>query len=367
MRPDFWGWDRFDSEARRLYDEGDYDAARALLEEGLALYPSSAELRVSLGYAEMAREEFAWARRRFEEALSLEPEHEEALVGLAEALLKFGERGQALLKLQRLLDLGFGDDPDLMLSAGRALGREGLWGRALPFFRRALQADPESAEAAAEVAYALHRLGEVRGPIEWARRSLDLDPELHEARAFLGNLLYDRGDLPAALLEFERIPPWEVWDPIAAWRTVKLLRRLRELPKDDARLTPWVERMEELTVGPSPEDRLFGEIEALVSEGESVAAPDRSQLELFGSVPVVPDAPQPHRIRLPDGRVYEGDWEGIVRAMRDESVDPNLSLGEFMAEEARRIRNLTRRQVPHHDPRALLEEAARLGILQIER
>lgn len=367
MKPDFWSWDRFDSEARRLYDEGAYDAARELLEEGLALYPGSAELRVSLGYAELAREEFAWARRWFGEALALDPDHEEALVGMAEVLLKFGERGRAFLALGRLLELGFDDDAELMLSAGRALYREGLWDRAAEYFARALAADPVSADAAAELAYAHYRLGDVRAAGEWCDRALGLDPDLHETRAFYGNLLYDRGDLAGALIELERIPPGELWDAAAAWRAVELLQRLRAVPGDDPALAPYLERLEALSVEPTPEDRVLAEVEALVAEGRSVGDRDRDQLDLFGW-PSPPLAGfRPHRVRLHDGRAYEGDWEGIVRAMRDDSADPGLSVAEFMAEEARRILNLTGDRIPHEDARAFLEEAARLGVLQIER
>lgn len=367
MKADFWSWDRFDSEARRLYDEGEYDAARELLEEGLSLYPDSAELRVSLGFAELAREEFAWARRRFAEALALEPDHEEALVGMGEALLKFGERGRAFLTLQRLVDLGFDEDSDLMLSAGRALYREGLWERAADYFRRAVVAEPGSAEAAAELAYTLFRLGDVRGAETWCRRALDRDAELHEARAFYGNLLYDRGDLPAALVQFERIPPEELWDTLATWRTIELLRRLRDLSQDDPALEPYLERLEAIAADPTPEDRVLAEVEARVTGAGGGATPDWNQLDLFGW-PLVPnETPLTHRVRLPDGRTYEGDWQGIVRAMRDDSPDPGLSVAEFLAEEARRIRNLTGERIRHDDARAFLEEAARLGVLQIER
>lgn len=368
MTSDFWSWDRFDNEARRLYDLGEYDAARELLEEGLALYPESAELRVSLGYAELAREEFVWARRRFAEALELEPDHEEGLVGMAEALLKFGERGRALLVLRRLVELGFDEDADLMLSAGRALHREGLWDRATDYFRRALVADPECAEAAAELAYARHRLGDAGAARRWCRRALELDPDLHEARAFYANLLYERGHLPAALVEFEKIPPAEMWDAAAAWRTVELLRRLRDLPEDDPRLAPYLERLGALAVDPAPEDRVLAEVAERAGDLEAGVAPDGSQLELFAwsRVPAHPANPS-HRVSLPDGRVYEGDWEGIVRAMRDDSAEPDLPLAEFLAEEARRIHNLTGRRVPRHDAYAFLAAAARLGILRIER
>lgn len=367
MMAEFWNSDRYDSEARRLYDDGDYEAALRLLQEGLSLHPGSAELRVSLGYAQLAREEYAWARGWFEEALSLEPDHEEGLVGLGETLLKLGERSRALLAFHRVVELGFDSDPDLMLGIGRALVREGLYERGVRFFGRALQADPNGAEAAAELAYALYRGGEVEGAERWCRRALEADPGLQEARVFLGNLLYDRGAFASALEELERIPPETHWDPMAAWRTVELLRRVRGLSHDDPGLEPYIARLEELGTEPTPEDQLIAEVEALWGpDGAATAALDRSQLDLFASPAEVDGEPEAHRVRLPDGRIYEGDWLSIVRAMRDHSADPSLSVSEFMREEARRLQRLTGASIPDDDPRAFLEEAARVGVLRLD-
>lgn len=365
MKAEFWSWDRYDSEARRLYDEGEYDAARELLEEGLALYPTSAELRVSLGYAELAREEYAWARKWFAEALTFEPDHEEALAGMGEVLLKFGERGRALLTLHRILELGFAGDPDLMLSAGRALYREGLYERAAEFFRRALEADPRCCDAAAELAYTLYRLDAADAAVESVRAALSIDPEHHEARAFYGNLLYDRGEFGAALEELERIPPAELWDPVATWRTVELLRRLRDIPAEAPELAAYMERLETLSEEPSPEEQLLAEVEAAHGLGDASPSPDRDQLDLFGWLPWR-EGPDRHRVRCSDGRVYEGDWLSIVRAMRDDSADPSVSVAEYMQEEARRLHNLTGARVRNDDPKAFLEEAARLGAFHIE-
>src|SRR5262250_248362 len=88
----------YDERAHQLYNEGQYDEALDVLREGLALYPNAVELHIGVGYARLARDEFAWARRSFEEALVLDPEHEDALAGLGETLLKFWIEDQRFLK-----------------------------------------------------------------------------------------------------------------------------------------------------------------------------------------------------------------------------------------------------------------------------
>src|ERR1043166_9512721 len=149
MSDQFLSSDEYDERAHQLYNEGQYDEAIATLREGLGLYPHAVELHVGMGYARLAREEYAWARRAFEEARGLDPDHEDTLAGLGEVLLKFGDRAGALGCFDRVLALGFQDDHDLMLQIGRALFREGVLDQARRFFEVAITGHPDSAEAGA--------------------------------------------------------------------------------------------------------------------------------------------------------------------------------------------------------------------------
>ena len=58
MPTPFLSSEEYDERAHQLYNEGQYDEALGVLREGLALYPSSVELHVGVGYARLAREEF---------------------------------------------------------------------------------------------------------------------------------------------------------------------------------------------------------------------------------------------------------------------------------------------------------------------
>ena len=59
----FLSSDEYDDRAHQLYNEGQYDEAIETLREGLGLYPTAVELHVGMGYARLAREEYAWSRR----------------------------------------------------------------------------------------------------------------------------------------------------------------------------------------------------------------------------------------------------------------------------------------------------------------
>src|SRR5207237_6293562 len=125
MPTPFLSSEEYDERAHQLYNDGQYDEALEVLREGLTLYPNSVELHVGVGYAQLAREEFAWARQSFEQALVLEPEHEDGLAGLGETLLRLGQDDAAQRCFRRTLELGYADDVDLMLQVGRSRFREG--------------------------------------------------------------------------------------------------------------------------------------------------------------------------------------------------------------------------------------------------
>src|SRR5688572_18427115 len=120
MANPFLSSEEYDERAHQLYNEGEYEEALTVLREGINIYPNAVELHIGVGYAHMAREEFAWARRSFEEALILDPEHEDALAGLGEVLLKFGQKEAGLKSFHRILELGYADDVELVLQVGRA-------------------------------------------------------------------------------------------------------------------------------------------------------------------------------------------------------------------------------------------------------
>ena len=207
MPPRFLSSEEYDEQAHRLYNEGDYDGALELLKEAVTFYPESVDLYVGLGYARVAREEFAWARRAFERALLIDSRHEDALVGLGETLLRLGEHDRAQRLFHQVSKSGFGDDVELLLTMGRALYREGLYAMSRDYFAKAASVRPESADAAASLGYALHRLGNEVAAGRQLRRSLRLNPDFYEARVYLGHILYERGEWEATLREFERVPP----------------------------------------------------------------------------------------------------------------------------------------------------------------
>jgi len=363
-RDRFLSSEEYDEQAHRLYDDGDFDGALEMLREGLSLYPNAVELYVGLGYARLAREEYAWARKVFHQALVLDPLHEEALVGMGETLLRLGSVDRALSMFREVQNLGFDEDVDLMLTMGRALYREGLFLESKDVFSKVVSVRPDSGEGIAALGYTLHRLGDEVGASRHLRRALKLDPDLHEARTHLGHLLYDRGDWEAALREFERVPPTDHWDSLAVWRIIELKRHLWHMEPGDTRLLPWDLRLHELESDLDPVDRLLSEIEAAANGTPYPSPVDLGQLELFKGLAGEDDLPR--QIRLPEGQLLRGTWLAIVRQMRDLAGFAHEPLTQYMKRLAERWHEQRGVEVPSTDPRSFLLAAIRAGLLTLE-
>jgi Flp pilus assembly protein TadD len=372
MGTSFLSAEEFDEQAHRLYESGDYDEALDILREGLQHHPGSALLHVGLGYVRIAREEYAWARQSFEEALDLDPEYEDAWVGLGETLLKFGRVDEALKCFSTVDAMGLHDDLELGLTMGRALYREGLFAEARTRFTALAHGHPDSAEVAAARGYTLHALGDDVGARRELRRSLRLDAQLHEARIYLSHLLHDRGDVAGALRELEKVPPAEHWDTLSLWRYVELKCAVDGLRDDDALFAAWKSRIAELEADPDDIDHLLAEVEASFEGAEEEPA---KPLELSAQIDFIMRMLTPasggegglrgHRVRTAEGTVFEGTWDEIVGGMRDHA-DPTLQVSVFMRRAARQIRERTGRSVPTESTEAFLKAVARLGLLKIE-
>ncbi len=371
MTTPFLSSEEYDESAHTLYNEGQYDEALDVLREGLALYPNAVELHIGVGYAYHAREEYAWARRSFEEALVLDPDHEDALAGLGETLLKFGQQPAALRSFRHTLELGYEDDIELMLQIGRALFREGLIDESREYFEIAARQTPDSAEAVSCIGYAQHRSGDDESAIATLRRALKIDEDHTEARIYLGNIFYDRGDYEAALYHLDRSTPDDHWDELGIWRLIELKKMVYRLRDNAPELKPWEARLAELAGESDDIDEMLAEIEARAAESAENDA--RGQLELFGALlsSLASDKindQAAHCITTDEDHSFEGTWEEILEKLSEARGGTAAgTVRDFMANEARRGYSLTGCTIPTEDAESFIRGSADAGLLRIVR
>ena len=370
MSEAFLSSDEFDEQAHQLYNQGRYDEALETLKDGLAIYPNAVELHIGMGYAYLAREEYAWSRRGFEHALTLDPDHEDALAGMGEALLAIGDSRGAVERFDRLLQLGFQEDHELMLQAGRALFRHGLLVTAYRFFDLAAAAEADCSEAAACMGYVSHRLGRDGSALYWLRRTLQVEPGYAEARIYLANMLYDRGESGTALAHLEKTEPADHFDELGLWRTIELKKTIYRLADDDPELVPWLNRLAELAPEPDPTEDLLAEIEAQQADG---TVRDPNQLELFGALVAElpgmqrrPGRGDSHQSTTLSGTTLRGTWDEILLQLKaTDHGAAGMSLSEFMMGLARRGREETGVIIPLTDAEAFIRGSAEAGVIRI--
>ncbi|HSJ13311.1 MAG TPA: tetratricopeptide repeat protein [Longimicrobiales bacterium] len=160
-----WGWDHPRLDAGALLD-----SAAALIEQGLALEPASAEGWLARAYLHVLRDPFrmAGAIEAFERSLTLDAANPEA----------WHQYGQTLMVLGRYDD-------------------------ATSAYRRALQADPERAMTMVPLAaVALYR-GRHEEAQRWADSAVAVDPANSYARASRARLYLVTGDLERGRAEAE--------------------------------------------------------------------------------------------------------------------------------------------------------------------
>ena len=88
--------------------------------------------------------------------------------------------------------------------SAKVLFEQGDLEGAVPFYRRAIELDPQRLAAHLELGVALFQLGEVDGALAAFRTVLRLDPEHALVHSYLGNVLYSRRDVEGAVRSYRR-------------------------------------------------------------------------------------------------------------------------------------------------------------------
>ncbi|HYF01399.1 MAG TPA: tetratricopeptide repeat protein, partial [Planctomycetota bacterium] len=135
-------------------EAGDYDAAMALLEEGLAAGASPADLQCEAGRLLRLLGLPGAAALAYEKAVEASPRHAKAKAGLARSLLEDGQTAAAeavasdfATKLLSSADIPAASKAEALVVRATALLRKGAPDKAQADFAEALKLDPQNAEA----------------------------------------------------------------------------------------------------------------------------------------------------------------------------------------------------------------------------
>jgi len=219
---------------RGFADEADLPAAIEVCRAAIGLLPHPAPAYALLGRTLLAAGRAGEAVEAYRTAAALDPSNLPVFAGLAVALVSDGElktglevadtvlglspdlaegwyaRGRALLLLRRPQPAAEAfargselapEDGRLRLGLGDACAELDLQAEAIVHLSRAVELDPGSKWAHANLATMLYRSGDLQGAERHCRLALDLDPNLAIAHQNLAGVLADRGDAPGARRE----------------------------------------------------------------------------------------------------------------------------------------------------------------------
>jgi tetratricopeptide (TPR) repeat protein len=124
------------------YTRMQYDAAAAILLQGLDAAPNSHELLIALGNVLLERGDREGARTYFARALAQAPDHPAATHGMGTALLHAGEYAAAAARFRRVL-AEHPDNVQSLLNLGICLVELGDWDAALVPLRKAVRLAPD--------------------------------------------------------------------------------------------------------------------------------------------------------------------------------------------------------------------------------
>jgi len=178
--------------------EGEFVAARSLLEHSVALNPTSIEAHHELGSVLAGLGELPAAREHLEKAIALGDDQPEVEYDLAQVLKRLGETAQAQEKLEVYQKLKK-TQSDRTQAAGKAeVGDEALKtgdsAQAVALYKEAIESNPNEPLLYYKLSRALDKANDIDGEKAALQRAIQLNPNLAEAQIQMGFLAARAGD-----------------------------------------------------------------------------------------------------------------------------------------------------------------------------
>jgi len=182
--------------------EADFEAARAHLERSVALNPGYYQSQAELGSVLAKQGDLSGAREHLEKAIALGDGDAEVEYNLAKVMQRLGDNSQAQDKLRAYQQLkkarsdkvqaaGKAEEGDQAMAAGNAA-------QAASLYREALKDEPDEPILSYKLSRALDKLQDIAGEKAALERAIQLNPNLAEAQNQMGYLVVRGGDAAQA-------------------------------------------------------------------------------------------------------------------------------------------------------------------------
>ena len=189
-------------EAVRLHLAGNYEAAATSYRQILQRDSRDVEALRNLGALLYQQRSYGEAVKSFRKAAQCMPDSPEAFRELARALTASNALQSAVLAYQKSLRLA--SDPQTHYELASVLDSLGRRDEAIKHYRRAIDLQPDLAQAHNDLGVLLAKHLESDEALKHFARATELDPGLADAHSNLGSLLVDQGNIQDAVKAFEK-------------------------------------------------------------------------------------------------------------------------------------------------------------------
>ena len=201
-------------EAKRLFEEGNYDEAEPLLKTIIQQKPTYADVLNKLGFIENLKGNLEEAVKYFERAVTINPRYTEASLNLAITYNELGEFKKAEEVMAMAAQIARDKRGKLDHFVAGKLANEhyrigniyldfGLYDDAIEEYRKALELYPELPDVHTKLGVALRNKGEFEEAIVHFNRAKEINPSYSAAWIQLGLTYYMKGLTGLAVEEWE--------------------------------------------------------------------------------------------------------------------------------------------------------------------
>ena len=161
--------------AQLRYEQGEIEAAAALLHKLVLIRPRDASLRNDLGNLYLSMGSCSAAIKEYQLALEHGDETLDTVLNMSVALVTAGRQAEAIRTLKRVIEFAF-QDASALITAGNLLLQLHRVDEAEQQFTNALQLDSNSADARVGLAIVAMTRGKKERARYWLRGSIERDP-----------------------------------------------------------------------------------------------------------------------------------------------------------------------------------------------
>jgi len=186
-----------------IQDSLQKNAAAGYLAKYVALKPSDAVSQRSLGDMLYDRKDFDGALRAYRATLSLDPSAKGLYKRFYELAAKRGSPADKELALSGAVTSGEADAA-MCGQLGSVFEKKGLYDKAMTYYSRALQMDPNNATALSSMARCQMKTGKIEDAIITYQQVVALNPNTDEEYKILGQLYQSRNKPDLAIEEYKK-------------------------------------------------------------------------------------------------------------------------------------------------------------------